>query len=63
MDENPYKAPAGESPRCSPAASFNGLIETLAIASVWTFNAVVVGLILLTVGVAILGISAAWQVR
>ena len=63
MDENPYKAPSEDRRPINSAVLRRGLIETVAIAIVWTFNAVIVALILAIVGGFIFGVIDAWQVR
>ncbi|HUY89138.1 MAG TPA: hypothetical protein VMV10_10415 [Pirellulales bacterium] len=53
MDENPYKSPASERGKQSPAGGRRGLVETLCIATVWAFNAAIVGLIILVAGLGL----------
>lgn len=63
MDENPYKAPSEDRRQTYSAAVRGGLLETFAIAIVWTFNAAIVGLILIIVYISIFGVFGAWRVR
>ena len=63
MDENPYKAPSEDRRQTYSAAVRRGLLETIAIAIVWTFNAAIVALILAIVGGFIFGVIDGWQVR
>lgn len=63
MDENPYKAPSEDRRPIYSAAVRRGLLETFAIAIVWTFNAAIVGIILAIVGGFIFGVIDGWQVR
>lgn len=63
MDDNPYKAPAGDLHRPSSAAVRRGFLETVAIAIIWTFNVAIVGFILLFAGVAILSVIDSWRLR
>lgn len=63
MDENPYKAPGEDRRQRYSTAVRRGLLESFAIAIVWTFNAAIVGLILIIVGGFIFGVIDAWRVR